>query len=141
MSHVAALTAGIVYDRLNSVVASNAFVQAKEAFSFDLQPDAATDARFRIEMATDEVDEYIGPQEGVIERADIWIARKIKRDPIGAYRQLLVDLDLIEQQLSRDYPNLDYHVRKLSRDCPQPDTDAVFVVGRLVAAVDYDRAL
>lgn len=134
-------TSGAIYDRINSLVAGQGFTRAIEPFSFDLQPAQNVDATYRVEIALQSVDGYIGEVQGELHRVTIWLARKTKRAATGAYRQLLADLELLESALTDDYAAYDYNYEKTGADVPPPAPNADFVVGMLEGTVDFDRAL
>ena len=135
-------TGGAVTDRINTLVAAQGFIRAKEPFSFDLQPDQNGDRIFRVELSLSNVGGYIGMAQAEIHQCEIWIARAVKRDAHGAVRQLQADMELIESALIADYAAFDYNVEKTGADVRLPESsDTAFVVACLSAGVDFDRAL
>jgi hypothetical protein len=134
-------TAGAVFDRVNSVVAAAGFTLSKDQFSFELQPSTQIDAVFRVEMSFNDQEGNLGSTAAELQTVDIWIARAVKRDARGAYRQLIADLDIVEGLLADDYAAFDYNVEKTGSEIRPPEAEASYVVARLSATVDFDRAI
>lgn len=137
---MAATTIGAVSDRLHALVTAQGFTLAKDAFDFDRQPSQSLEKCFRIHTGREGTEGYLGGDQMERHTVDIWIARKTKRDPHGAARQLTVDLDLIEAALVRDTA-LDYWVGddSVTTEQPEPRDDQDYQVARLSAVVEFDR--
>ncbi len=140
---MSATTSGAVYDRINSVVFGQGYLRSKDPFSFEYQPRQALDACFYVEMEQDTTDGYSGFAQGELHRVRVWVARRVRRDPHGARRQLIADLELLEVPLYQDYANFGYHVADDSvlKNIPSPLDEWDYAVGMLELIVDFDRSL
>jgi hypothetical protein len=141
---MASTTIGPVFDRINSVVASQGFVQSRDPFSFDRQPDKQLDQCFRVESTRSYTGGYFGGDQEERHTMVIWVARKIRNNPHGAVRQVKVDMDVIEATINADSISATEDYTVLDEPAPTsdvqlPQVDATHVVGRLVATVDFDR--
>lgn len=139
-------TIGIVWDRISTIVATQGYVRSHDPFSFDYQPDTKLDHVFHFRSERVRTDGYLGGDQSEQHTVTVFLATRSKRDPYGAVRQMKVDMDLIEQTLLGDASNetLGYFVIDdgLASQCQlPPSTDADFVIGQLVAQIEFDRLL
>jgi hypothetical protein len=138
------LTLPPVWDRINSVVARTpfAFTQAREPFSFELQPATNLDQVYRVDAELTETIGYIGPAQCEEWAVTIWLARMHQGKPQTAYRRLQVDCTSLASAWLDDALAGDYNVDGFrSSVALPPEGDAPYLVGQLRAIVDFDRAL
>lgn len=138
---MSATTIGLVFDRINSVVAAQGFVRSTDPFSFDRQPAANLDATFYVHTERDGGNGYLGGAQCEEHQVEVWMARKVYRDANGAHRQLKADMDLIEGVVIDDWAAFWYDVQddSVDSDCRLPQPEASYVVGRLGMMVEFDR--
>lgn len=141
---MSATTSGLVFDRINSLVALQGFQRSLDAFNFDRQPEQTLDRCYFVEMDRGSTSGYFGGDQAELHSTSIWLARRVKSDQHGAARQLRADLDLLEAALYADFAAYSYSISDdpgVETSIPDPGPDATHVVARLTATVDIDREL
>jgi hypothetical protein len=138
-----ATTFPAIWDRINSLVAGAPynFTQSRDPFSFDQQPETALDLIFRVDADLAQTDGYLGYQQAELWHVSVWFARKHKANPQAAYRAAAVDITSLQATLVRDGGLYDYGVSELAGEVRLPSDDATYLVGRITALVDIERAL
>jgi hypothetical protein len=88
-----------IIEAIEARMAALAFAPTKEAFDFDGVPDSVIHKAFRIESRVLEnrygMDNQVNPREEIA----IWIAYKMRRDALAAWKGALDDRETIENDL------------------------------------------
>ena len=132
-------TSGIVADRVHSLVASHGFHLSKDPWDFEYAPSQGADRMFRIDLTRTGGGARIGGSAEEEHRVVVWLARKTRRDPHGAIRQLRADLDLIEASLLSDTSVFYVLDDTVNAECRLPLVDSDFVVAQLSATVSFEH--
>ena len=156
-------TAAAVWNRINSLVAGEEFGggrvyrRSDDPFSFEYVPRQGLDGVFYVEMAREAADGlYLGGDRREVHGLTIWLGRKWARfgnrnASHTTVDQLKFDLDQLETKLygeGLDYAPgttevIDFDVTDgtVSREVAEAgDPESLYVVGRLGANLDFDRA-
>jgi len=136
---------GVLKDIVTAIenkMVSLGFKKTKEVFDFERVPDSVIDKAFRIETRTVENRYYSGNIGNPKDELSIWIAYKLHRDPLAAWKSALDDQETIERGLINDTA-----LRALSSD-PMLMMDREqstqkylenYLVSRLAFTADYLR--
>ena len=136
---------GVLKDIVTAIenkMVSLGFKKTKEVFDFERVPDSVIDKAFRIETRTVENRYYSGNIGNPKDELSIWIAYKLHRDPLAAWKSALDDQETIERELINDTA-----LRALSSD-PMLMMDREqstqkylenYLVSRLAFTADYLR--
>ncbi len=140
------MTADVVLDAVNSLVAGFGFTRAIEPFSFDLQPAqnvGSAQPLYRVEWALERCEGYLGWAQAECWAFQLWLAVPHQRAPHGAQRTLTTAIGSLTAAISRAGVVQDWHLEDddLEAEIRGGDGEAVFVVGRLAGTIDFDRAL
>lgn len=136
-----------VYAVVTSIPAAApfSFARAEEPFSFDTQPKTALDQVYRLEAEQLKPEGYCGPYQAERWICRLWLARKTKRAPQAAYDALLVDVTSMTSSLELVHRTsaIDFFVEEdgLQAEIQAPEEAADFLVARIDAIVNFDRAL
>lgn len=135
---------GTVLSRVKTLVSAEPFryEEARDSFSFQLQPSTALHKAFRLEAQKTGEDGYLGMYCAERWELSLWITRRVRGNAVGAYDALLTDVSSLTAAVHRDARAGDYVVYDSVRaELPQPGGDEDFLVARLRAEIDFDRAL
>lgn len=140
-----ATVAPLVLDRINSLVASApySFTQAREPFSFDLQPNTNVHQCYAVEMTLARGDGYLGYNQAELHRVTIWLARLAQSAPHTAQRALITDISSLVASLTREGEIVDFNADfdEAESEVRHPSDTDPYLIGRLAFVVDFDRAL
>jgi hypothetical protein len=78
------------------------FKKTKDVFDFEHVPDSVINKAFRIEARTVENRYYSGNVGNPKDEISLWIAYKLHRDPLAAWKAALDDQEAIERALIND---------------------------------------
>lgn len=119
------------------------FTPAISSFDFENQPNQESDQVYRITLARESTQGYMGgTAQAEIYRAEVWLSRRINRNPQETEASLRADLVLIEDELL-DAVTSDYNVVDDSTtvELSSFGPDSEYIIGRLSVVLDMERAI
>lgn len=137
---MAATTLATIVGQMRTVLeaAPFSFIAARDQFSHDRQPNSVIDASYWIQ------DEGLGASRWLtnqaqarLDRIAVFVARKLKFNPVAqvdALEDVLVD---IERYLIADGPDHSYSVQLIGRRVTRPP-ESDLAIGSVTVQVDYD---
>lgn len=135
------MTLGTLWDRVNSVVVAQSYVRAATPFDFEQQPDGRLDRCYHCTQLRESTEGYLGGAQNQQHTFTIFLGLRVKRDPWGAYRQLLADMEALESALLDDEDGQEYYIH----DDPGPQhelrqpVEGDYVIGQLQFTAEFDR--
>lgn len=138
-----ATTTDAIVARIGSLLASQPYEyqQAKEPFSFELQPDQALDKMFCVIAELESVEAYLGPAQAEINKLTIRMARKIRKDATESTRLLYLDCGSLQSSVIADGLQGDYAGEVVDWRVPPPGPKDTHVIAEISLTADFDRAL
>lgn len=140
------MTIDVVLARMRAVIEASPFalVEAKDPFDFDLQPSTRLDGVYRVEAQMEGREGYMGPFALERWQVSVWLARRAKGAPTAAYALLVADVSALSVALIRAGDadgGFDVSTEDQGADLPAPSAEQDYLVARLRAGVEFDRAL
>lgn len=96
---------GVLKDIVTAIenkMVSLGFKKSKDVFDFERVPESLIDKAFRIEARTVENRYYRGNVGNPKDEISIWIAYKLHRDPLAAWKTVIDDQEIVERALIND---------------------------------------
>lgn len=131
-----------LFEALDTVVRStlDRYRPSLSSFDFENQPHQESDRAYRLTLARDRTEGYMGGSQAEVYRAEVWLTRRINRNPHQAESDLRSDVLTLEDGLLAD-TGADYNVvddgTTTELSSPGPDTE--YIVARLSFQVDVER--
>lgn len=138
------MTIGDVITRVGAVLEASPFrcVETDDPFSFDRTAQTAIDGAYRIEAEMTGREGYLGMSCLEMWAVSVWLARAATRTPNTVRDALTVTVSSLSAALTRDaLASGDYHVADVSGEVQWPDGSDDYLVGRMGAQLEFDRAL
>jgi hypothetical protein len=138
------MTIGDLIVRIATVAEASPFnlVETDDPFSFDQQPQSAIEGAYRIEAELKRQEGYLGMACLETWAITVWAARRAGRSPGTVRDALTVLVSSLTSALNRDaLASGEYGVAETDGSVAYPDREAEYLVGRVDALVEFDRAL
>lgn len=137
---MAVTTLAAIVTRFRAVLeaAPFSFTAATDQFSHDRQPNAVLDSAYYVEdTGLSDTVSLTNNQQARLDRLTVFVARKLKFDPVTELDTLQDTLLDIERYIKADGPNNSYHVDVVDREVTRPE-ELDIAIGSVTLEVDYD---
>lgn len=132
-----------LFTALDTLVRSNLdrYHPSLSSFDFEHEPHQESDRAYRLTLARELTQGYIGGGQAEIYRVEVWLTRRINRNPAQAESDLCTDTITLEDGLLAD-TGADYNVvdDSTTTELSSPGPDTEYIVARLSFQVDVERS-